>query len=207
MAAAKTKLQRSKALVVAAAASHQRVDLVRAKQLDCICAPDKASDRNKLVAFSIPIICSSENRALFIVCPSFRPDPNYSWRKTSGSCHRDQGCISCAVPPAGCDSWAGKPAASIRLPADFCWRRSKRSSIWLHLVSTSQFARVWFCVRAGPLNTHRRGSPVRSLRRWLMRRLGIRDNAAADGEWWEIDLILTLLFGAFLAGGAAWFAL
>lgn len=33
------------------------------------------------------MICSSENLARFIVCPSFRPDSNRSWRKIRGSRH------------------------------------------------------------------------------------------------------------------------
>ncbi|MEC9345809.1 MAG: hypothetical protein VYB54_06250, partial [Pseudomonadota bacterium] len=42
-------------------------------------------------SFSTPIICSSENLARFIVCPSFRPDSNRSWRKIRGSGQHDKG--------------------------------------------------------------------------------------------------------------------
>jgi len=35
--------------------------------------------------------------------------------------------------------------------------------------------------------------------------LGIHDEAARNGTWWEIDFILVLLFGAFLAAGWALF--
>jgi len=48
---------------------------------------------------------------------------------------------------------------------------------------------------------------VRLLRSWLADLLEVRDEAARSGEWWEIDLILVVLFGAFLAGGLAWVAL
>lgn len=43
------------------------------------------------------------------------------------------------------------------------------------------------------------------MRLWVMQRLGLRSEAAADGEWWEVDLILVVLFGAFLAAGIALF--
>lgn len=34
--------------------------------------------------------------------------------------------------------------------------------------------------------------------------LGIRSPEAAAGEWWEIDLIIVVLAGAFAAGIIAW---
>jgi hypothetical protein len=37
--------------------------------------------------------------------------------------------------------------------------------------------------------------------------LGIKAGAAKNGDWWEIDLIIALLFGAFVAGGFAWTSL
>lgn len=48
---------------------------------------------------------------------------------------------------------------------------------------------------------------MRTLRLWLATALGIKAEAAKNGDWWEIDLIIALLFGAFLAGGLAWIAL
>lgn len=45
------------------------------------------------------------------------------------------------------------------------------------------------------------------LRQWVMRRFGIRSEEAANGEWWEIDLIIAFLFAIFLAGGLAFLAL
>lgn len=48
---------------------------------------------------------------------------------------------------------------------------------------------------------------MRTLRSWLAGLLGIKSEAAQNGEWWEIDLIIALLFGAFVAGGLAWIAL
>jgi hypothetical protein len=44
---------------------------------------------------------------------------------------------------------------------------------------------------------------IRMLRQWVMRRLGIRSEEAANGEWWEIDLIIAFLFAITLAGGVA----
>ena len=34
--------------------------------------------------------------------------------------------------------------------------------------------------------------------------LGIKAEAAKNGEWWEIDLILIILFGAATVGIIAW---
>ena len=44
---------------------------------------------------------------------------------------------------------------------------------------------------------------IRLLRQWVVRRLGIRSDAAANEEWWEIDLIIAFLFAIFVAGGMA----
>ena len=48
---------------------------------------------------------------------------------------------------------------------------------------------------------------IKMLRLWVMRRFGIRDEGAANGEWWEIDLIIAFIFAIFLAGGLAFIAL
>jgi len=45
---------------------------------------------------------------------------------------------------------------------------------------------------------------MRLLRSWLADLLGIRAESAWRGDWWEIDLILVLLFGSVVAGGLAW---
>lgn len=45
---------------------------------------------------------------------------------------------------------------------------------------------------------------VRFIRSWLADLLGIRGESARRGDWWEIDLILVLLFGSVVAGGLAW---
>ena len=42
---------------------------------------------------------------------------------------------------------------------------------------------------------------------WLMNRLGISSDQAASGDWWEVDLILALLFAAFVGGAIAIFAM
>jgi hypothetical protein len=41
---------------------------------------------------------------------------------------------------------------------------------------------------------------MRHLRAWLAEAFGIRDDAAKNGEWWEIDFVIVILFGAILAG-------
>lgn len=41
---------------------------------------------------------------------------------------------------------------------------------------------------------------LRSVRSWLAERLGLRAEAAQNGDWWEIDLILVLFFGSVAAG-------
>ena len=41
------------------------------------------------------------------------------------------------------------------------------------------------------------------VRKWLMKRLGITSEQAADGEWWEVDLILAIIFAAIVGGGLA----
>ena len=48
---------------------------------------------------------------------------------------------------------------------------------------------------------------MRPLRSWLTELLGISDEAAKLGDWWEIDFVLVLLFGALLAGIMAWVAM
>jgi len=41
---------------------------------------------------------------------------------------------------------------------------------------------------------------LRSLRSWLADRLGVRAEAAKNGDWWEIDLILVVVLGSVAAG-------
>lgn len=43
---------------------------------------------------------------------------------------------------------------------------------------------------------------VSQLRAWLAKRLGLKDQAARDGTWWEIDFILVLFVGSVIWG--AW---
>jgi hypothetical protein len=42
------------------------------------------------------------------------------------------------------------------------------------------------------------------IRKWVADRLGLKDEAAVKGEWWEIDLIIVILLGASLVGLFAW---
>lgn len=44
---------------------------------------------------------------------------------------------------------------------------------------------------------------VRMLRRWLLRRLGLPIEEDKTGAWWELDLIVALLIGAWLMGAIA----
>ena len=46
---------------------------------------------------------------------------------------------------------------------------------------------------------------MRILRSFLANILGIRSEAARNGEWWEIDFIILILAGALVAGIFAWF--
>ncbi|WP_267886227.1 hypothetical protein [Porphyrobacter sp. AAP60] len=41
----------------------------------------------------------------------------------------------------------------------------------------------------------------------MAQRLGIKDDSAKNGDWWEIDFILVILLGSLLAGGIAWSSL
>ena len=47
---------------------------------------------------------------------------------------------------------------------------------------------------------------MRFLRLWMADLLGVRDEAATNGEWWEIDLLIVLFFGCVAAGAIAWFS-
>lgn len=42
------------------------------------------------------------------------------------------------------------------------------------------------------------GCQLRYIRTWIAKRLGLRSEAAMNGDWWEIDLIIVILFGAFV---------
>jgi hypothetical protein len=44
---------------------------------------------------------------------------------------------------------------------------------------------------------------LRSLRSFLADLLGLRDERARNGAWWELDFILVLLTGSLLAAGIA----
>ena len=46
--------------------------------------------------------------------------------------------------------------------------------------------------------------PLYQLRSILAGLLGISDERARDGVWWEIDFIIVLLLGAFGLGAYAW---
>ncbi|MEE4317914.1 MAG: hypothetical protein V2I74_13125 [Erythrobacter sp.] len=46
--------------------------------------------------------------------------------------------------------------------------------------------------------------PLDQLRSALAGLLGISDERAADGTWWESDLILVVLAGALALGDLAW---
>jgi hypothetical protein len=46
--------------------------------------------------------------------------------------------------------------------------------------------------------------PLYQLRSYLAGLLGISDERARNGVWWEIDFIIVLLLGAFGFGAYAW---
>jgi hypothetical protein len=48
---------------------------------------------------------------------------------------------------------------------------------------------------------------MRSVRSYFAKLLGVRDEAARNGDWWEIDFIIVLLGGVFAAGVIGWFQL
>jgi hypothetical protein len=50
----------------------------------------------------------------------------------------------------------------------------------------------------------RRPGPLHQLRSVLADLLGISDERARDGSWWEIDLIIAFLIGVFVLGAFAW---
>jgi hypothetical protein len=45
---------------------------------------------------------------------------------------------------------------------------------------------------------------LRRIRSVIAGLLGIKAEAAKNGEWWEIDLVLVILLGAAAAGFIAW---
>lgn len=45
---------------------------------------------------------------------------------------------------------------------------------------------------------------LRALRTVVAGLLGLRDGSASNGDWWETDLILVILFGSAVAGLIAW---
>jgi hypothetical protein len=49
-----------------------------------------------------------------------------------------------------------------------------------------------------------KGNIFRLVREWLANRLGIEDEAARNGQWWEIDLVIVIFCGSILAGLIAW---
>lgn len=48
----------------------------------------------------------------------------------------------------------------------------------------------------------RRG--LRLIRSWIASMFGVKAEAARNGDWWEIDLLLVILLGAIALGAAAW---
>lgn len=48
---------------------------------------------------------------------------------------------------------------------------------------------------------------MRPLRSFLADLLGVRNESARNGDWWEMDLIIVVLGGVFAAGIIAWFSL
>lgn len=50
----------------------------------------------------------------------------------------------------------------------------------------------------------RRDGPLYHLRSALAGLLGISDEKARNGTWWEMDLIIVVLVGAFALGAFAW---
>lgn len=50
----------------------------------------------------------------------------------------------------------------------------------------------------------RRNGPLYQLRSALAGLLGISDERARNGTWWEMDLMIVALMGAFALGAFAW---
>jgi hypothetical protein len=50
----------------------------------------------------------------------------------------------------------------------------------------------------------RKKGPLYKVRSALAGLLGIGDEQARNGVWWEIDLIIVVLVGAFALGAFAW---
>lgn len=48
---------------------------------------------------------------------------------------------------------------------------------------------------------------IGKLRAWVATRLGIKNPAAQNGTWWEIDAVIVLLCGSVALGLFAWFKL
>ncbi|MEE4211200.1 MAG: hypothetical protein V2I43_18270 [Parvularcula sp.] len=46
---------------------------------------------------------------------------------------------------------------------------------------------------------------MRLIRTWIARRFGLGSEAARNGDWWEIDLVVVILAGAVFLGAAGWF--
>jgi hypothetical protein len=49
-----------------------------------------------------------------------------------------------------------------------------------------------------------KGNIFRLAREWVANRLGIEDEAARNGQWWEIDLVIVIFCGSIVAGLIAW---
>jgi len=45
---------------------------------------------------------------------------------------------------------------------------------------------------------------LRALRSWMAGVLGIKNESAKNGDWWETDFILVLISGSFLAAILGW---
>lgn len=46
----------------------------------------------------------------------------------------------------------------------------------------------------------RKGNVITFLRGLIARKLDVEDQAASNGDWWEIDLIIVLLLGSVAVG-------
>ena len=45
---------------------------------------------------------------------------------------------------------------------------------------------------------------LRALRSWIAAKLDIKDESAKNGDWWEVDLLIVVIFGSFLSAILAW---
>ncbi len=94
-----------------------------------------------------------------------------------------------------------------------CWRpEQKRMPVLARRCSRMGWLNYGEGVSVAPRLSGLRGQPgsldvvdlgpseLRALRRWIAELFGIRDEAAANGDWWEIDFILVILLGTAATG-------